>query len=313
MENNLPVYIAFITATLRIATPLIFAALGAVITEKSGVTNVGIEGIMIMGAFFAVVGTQVSGSPYLGIAFGALAGAVVALVHGFLSITLKADQVISGTAINILATAIPSLLLWMLFQRQGQSDTVPKITYSEGVKSFLMRIPLIGPFLADLNYFVLIAIILVILINFILNKTRWGLRLKAVGEHPEAADTLGISVVKMRYIAVIISGILAALGGVSLAIVSGNLYREGMINGRGFIAIAAMIFGNWNPVGALLASLLFGAAEALQIYGQALGLNIPSEVYYALPYILTMIAVTGFVKKSRAPKAIGKPYYKGQR
>lgn len=313
MENNLPVYLAFITATLRIATPLIFASLGAVITEKSGVTNIAIEGIMIMGAFFAVVGTELTGNPYLGALIGAIAGAIIALVHGTLSISLKADQIISGTSINILATAIPSLLLWMLFQRQGQSDTVMKITYSDGMKNFLMGIPLVGPFLADLNYFVFFALILAVLINFVLNRTRWGLRLKAVGEHPEAADTLGIRVVKTRYKAVIISGILAALGGAYLAVVSGNLYREGMINGRGFIAIAAMIFGNWSPLGSLLASLLFGAAEALQIYGQALGLNLPSELYYALPYILTMIAVTGFVKKSRAPKALGKPYMKGQR
>lgn len=313
METNLPVFVAFITATLRIATPLIFAALGGVITEKSGVTNVGIDGIMIFGAFFAIVGTQTTGSPVLGLLIGALAGALIALLHAFLSITLRADQVISGTAINMLAVGIPSLLLWMIFQRQGQSDTVPKIEYSPQIKEAIMKVPVVGPFIADLNYFVFLALILAFLLHFLLNKTRWGLRLRAVGEHPEAADTLGISVMATRYKAVILSGILAAIGGATLAVVSGNLYREGMINGRGFIAIAAMIFGNWTPIGALLASLLFGAAEALQIYGQSLGLNLPSELYYALPYILTMITVTGFVKKSRAPKAIGKPYFKGQR
>lgn len=311
--DNLPVWVAFLAATLRIATPLIFTALGGVITEKSGVTNVGLEGIMIIGAFFSVVGTGMSGNPYIGLLVGVIAGIVTALIHAFLSITLKADQVISGTAINMLAIAVPSLLLWMLFHRQGQSDTVEKIQFSQGAKDFLGSIPFIGRFLLELNYFVFLAIILAILLSLFLRKTKWGLRLRAVGEHPKAADTLGINVIRTRYLAVIMSGVFAALGGASLAIVSGNLYREGMINGRGFIALAAMIFGNWSPIGALFASLLFGAAEALQINGQSLGLNIPSEVYYALPYIITMVAVTGFVKKSRAPLSLGKAYEKGQR
>lgn len=309
MDNyQLPFIVTFISATLRIATPLIFTSLGGVITEKSGVTNIGLEGIMVMGAFFAVVGSQFTGNPYIGFVIGLIAGAVIAFIHAVLSITLKADQIISGTAINTLATALPSLMLWMIFQRQGQSDGVAQIRYSPELRDFLRSIPPIGPFILELDYMVFLAIFLAIFLTWVLNKTRWGLRLKAVGEHPKAADTLGINVIRTRYMAVIISGILAAAGGASLSIVSGNLYREGMINGRGFIAMAAMIFGNWTPIGAFLASLLFGAAEALQIKSQALGLSIPMEIYYILPYLLTMIAITAFGKKSHAPESLGKPY-----
>lgn len=309
MDNyQLPFIVTFLCATLRIATPLVLTSLGGVINEKSGVTNIGLEGIMVMGAFFAVVGTQVTGNPYIGFVTGLIAGAFIALIHAFLSITLRADQIISGTAINTLATALPSLLLWMLFQRQGQSDGVAQIRYTPQMREFLRSIPPIGSFILELDYMVFVAIFMAIFLTWVLNRTRWGLRLKAVGEHPKAADTLGINVIKMRYMAVIISGLLAAAGGASLSIVSGNIYREGMINGRGFIALAAMIFGNWTPLGAFFASLLFGAAEALQIKSQALGLSIPLEVYYILPYLLTMIAITSFGKKSRAPQALGKPY-----
>jgi len=305
---QLPFIVTFISATLRIATPLIFTSLGGVITEKSGVTNIGLEGIMVMGAFFAVVGSDFTGNPYLGFLIGIIAGALIALIHAALSITLKADQIISGTAINTLATALPSLMLWMMFQRQGQSDGVAQIRYSPELREFLRSIPPIGPFILELDYMVFLAIFLALFLTWVLNKTRWGLRLKAVGEHPKAADTLGINVIRTRYMAVVISGILAAAGGASLSIVSGNLYREGMINGRGFIAMAAMIFGNWTPIGAFFASLLFGAAEALQIKSQALGLAIPMEVYYILPYLLTMIAITAFGRKSHAPESLGKPY-----
>lgn len=309
MDNyQLPFIVTFISATLRIATPLIFTSLGGVITEKSGVTNIGLEGIMVMGAFFAVVGSDFTGNPYLGFLIGIIAGALIALIHAALSITLKADQIISGTAINTLATALPSLMLWMIFQRQGQSDGVAQIRYSPELREFLRSIPPIGPFILELDYMVFLAIFLALFLTWVLNKTRWGLRLKAVGEHPKAADTLGINVIRTRYMAVVISGILAAAGGASLSIVSGNLYREGMINGRGFIAMAAMIFGNWTPIGAFFASLLFGAAEALQIKSQALGLAIPMEVYYILPYLLTMIAITAFGRKSHAPESLGKPY-----
>ncbi len=307
---QMPFLVAFIAATLRISTPLILTSMGGVINEKSGVTNIGLEGIMVMGAFFAVVGSEYTKNPWIGLLVGILGGIVTAGIHAFLSISLKADQIISGAAINTLATAIPSLLLFILFGLQSQSEGVARISYSPQVRAALGKIPYIGAFLLELNYMVFFALILVAVLSWMLNRSRWGLRLKAVGEHPKAADTLGISVIKTRYQAVILSGILAAMGGSSLSIVSGSIYRDGMINGRGFIAMAAMIFGNWTPLGALGASLLFGAAEALQIKSQSFGLPIPTEFYYILPYLMTMIAITAFGKKSHAPAALGTPYSK---
>lgn len=311
--NQMPFIIGFLAATLRIATPLILTSLGGLINEKSGITNIGLEGIMIMGAFFAVVGSEYSGNAYIGLAVGILAGVLTSLIFAFLSIHLKADQIISGTAINTLAAAIPSLLLWALFGMQSQSNGVARIAYSPRAREIIGSIPLIGAFMLELNYMVFVALILVAVFTWLLNKSRWGLRLRSVGEYPKAADTLGIKVYMTRYKAVLLSGALAAMGGASLSIVSGNIYRDGMINGRGFIALAAMIFGNWTPLGALGASLLFGAAEALQIRSQSFGLPIPTEVYYILPYLLTMIAITAFGKRSHAPAALAKPYEKGQR
>lgn len=313
MNNALPLWVAFIASTLRIATPLIFTALGGVISERSGVVNIGLEGMMITGAFFAVIGSQYTGSAYIGLLIGMAAGAIMALLHAFLSITLRADQTISGTAINTLSGALASILLFILLNRQGQTDGVEKIAYSPEFREFLLKIPFVGRFLAELNFFVFLAIILVFVVNFFLFKTTWGLRLRSVGEHPKAADTLGISVFKTRYIAVLLSGVFAALGGASLSIGVNNIFRENMTNGRGFIALAAMIFGNWKPVGALFAAVLFGAAEATQIIAQRFDLPIPNEVYYALPYVLTMIAITGLVKSNRPPAAVGVPYEKGLR
>lgn len=281
-DTSLPILVAFIASTLRISTPLIFTALGGVITERSGVVNIGLEGMMITGAFFGVIGSQYTTNPWMGMLIGVVAGGLIALLHAFLSISLKADQVISGTAINTFAPALASILLFTLLNRQGQTDGVKKIAYTPEMRNFLLGIPVIGRFLTELNYFVFIALALVALVNFVLFHTVWGMRLRAVGEHPKAADTLGINVYRTRYIAVILSGMLAALGGASLSIGTNNLFREGMTNGRGFIALAAMIFGNWKPGGALLAALLFGAAEASQIIAQRFGLPIPNEFYYAL-------------------------------
>ncbi|MFZ2258377.1 MAG: ABC transporter permease [Clostridiaceae bacterium] len=309
-SQQMPFLVAFIAATLRISTPLILTSMGGVINEKAGVTNIGLEGIMIMGAFFAVVGSEYTNNAWIGLIVGILGGIVTSAIHAFLSISLKADQIISGTAINTLATAIPSLLLFILFGLQSQSEGVARIGYTPEIRTFLGSVPFIGPFLLELNYMVFFALFLVVVLSWFMNRSKWGLRLQAVGEHPKAADTLGINVIKTRYQAVIFSGILAAMGGASLSIVSGSIYRDGMINGRGYIAMAAMIFGNWTPLGALGASLLFGAAEALQIRSQSFGLPVPTELYYILPYLMTMVAITAFGKKSHAPAALGTPYNK---
>lgn len=311
MNNaGLPIIVALLASTLRLATPLIFAALGGLFSEKSGVVNIGLEGMLTIGAFFAVYGSFKTNNPWIGIIFAIISGAAIAAVHAFLSIHLKADQTISGVAINIFAAAITSYLLMVLFNRQGQTDGVTSLYYP---KEAMQSIPVIGKFLAELNWYVFIAIALVIVTNYIFYKTPLGLRIRAVGEHPKAADTLGISVYGIRYLCVILSGALAGLGGASLSLSNTNLFREGMVSGKGFIAIAAMIFGNYKPFGALWACLIFALADAFQIVAQGLGWPFPTEFYSAIPFIITMIVLSGFVGKTVPPAADGIPYEKGEK
>lgn len=304
------VLMSLIAGMLRTATPLIFAGLGGVFSERSGVVNIGLDGMMTIGAFFAVLGTYKSGSPLIGLLCAVIAGAVIAAVHAFLSITLKADQVISGTAINLFSTALASFLIFKIFKKGGQTDIVPSLPYH--VPNFIANIPFFGPIIKDLNWFVILAVIAVIIANFVLFKTPVGLRIRAVGEHPAAADTLGINVYVVRYACVILSGALAGLGGAALTGIT-PLYREGMISGRGFIALAAVIFGNWKPFGTMWACLLFAFGSSFEIAAQGFGWSLPSEFYSSIPYILTMLALAGFVGKTTAPAADGQPYNKGSR
>ncbi|ADL50485.1 ABC transporter permease [Clostridium cellulovorans] len=303
------VILDIIATTLRLATPLIFAALGGVISEKSGVVNIGIEGMLVTGAFFAVAGTLATDSLIVGVMCGMAAGAAIAALHAVLSIKFKADQVISGVAINILAGALSSYLIFQFYDIHSQTAGIEPMSYP---REMFEKIPVIGRVLGQLNWYVYGAIILVILVHFVFKKTALGLRIRAVGEHPKAADTMGVNVIRLRYICVLLSGVFAGLGGASLAM-NNMLFREGMVSGRGFIALAAVIFGNWNPVGAFLACLLFGFADALKIQAPALGWSLPTEVYFAMPYVLTMLALAGFVGKTTAPAADGVPYEKGSR
>ncbi len=304
--------IALIASTLRIATPLIFTALGGMFSERSGVVNIGLEGMMTIGAFFAVYGTYITGNPVMGMVFAAVAGGLLAFLHAFLSIHLKADQVISGTAINLFATALSSFLIYILFGgKGGQTDLVTLLPYN--LPEFIAKIPVIGEILSGLNWFVILAIVLVFVSHFVLYKTSIGLRIRSVGEHPKAADTLGINVYLVRYVCVILSGMLAGLGGAALSIGVTPIYREGMIAGRGFIALAAVIFGNWTPIGSFGACLLFAFGESFQIFAQGLGWSLPSEVFTIIPYLLTMLALAGFVGKTNAPAASGEAYEKNGR
>jgi general nucleoside transport system permease protein len=309
--HNITVIMGVIASTFLLATPLIFAGLGGVFSEKSGVVNIGLDGMMIMGAFFGVYGSYLTGSAVVGIVFALIAGAAMAAIHAFLSITLKANQIVSGTAINLFSAALSSFLIVKLFGRGGQTDGVNGLPWN--VPKFINDIPVVGTFMSNINWFVIIALILVAISHYILYKTPLGLRIRSVGEHPKAADTLGINVYSMRYLCVIISGALAGLGGAALSLGVTPLYREGMVSGRGFIALAAMIFGNWKPKGTLLACLLFGFAEAFQIKAQSFGWSLPTELYSSSPYILTMLALAGFVGKTKPPAADGEPYEKGQR
>lgn len=302
--------IALLTATLRTATPLIFAGLGGVFSERSGVVNIGLEGMMIMGAFFSVLGTYKTGSPLIGVLCAIIAGGLIALIHAYLSITLRADQIISGTAINLFASALASFLIFKIFKKGGQTDIVASLPYN--VPASIKGIPIIGSILSGINWFVILAIILVFVTNFIIFKTPLGLRIRSVGEHPSAADTLGINVYKIRYLCVIISGALAGLGGAALIGIT-PVYREGMVAGRGFIALAAMIFGNWKPFGTMWACMLFAFGGSFEIFAQGFSWHLPQEFYSSIPYLLTMLALAGFVGKTTPPAADGQPYEKGER
>jgi general nucleoside transport system permease protein len=297
---------ALLAAMLRYATPLAFAALGGLFSERSGVVNIGLEGMMLMGAFFAVWGSDLTGSWALAILIAAGAGAAMGLLHAIFSVTLRTDQIVGGTAINFLALGITSYLFFKLYGQQGTpSDisTIPNVHLSFLGEGF------IGDVFGGLNIMIWVAIALVVLTWVFMFKTTLGLRIRAVGEHPRAADTVGINVYAVRYAAVTFSGVLAAIGGAYLSIGFGNSFTENMTAGRGFIALAALIFGNWRPFGAAAACLLFGFSSALGVNLQAYSLSI-STLFTALPYFLTLVAVAGVIGRSTPPAADGIPYKK---
>lgn len=301
--------IAIIASALRLATPLIFASIGGVFSERSGVVNIALEGIMINGAFFSILTVHYFNNPWLGVLAGIIAGILTSLLLGVLAIHLRANQVVTGVAINLLSVSLTAFLLEVVWHRSGQTDPVKGIIAKP--IPFIEKIPVIGPLTSELTPFVYLAFLTVGVSYYILYKTPLGLRIRAVGEHPKGADTVGIDVYKIRYICVMISGALAGLSGATLSLGTISLFREGMTSGKGFIALAAMIFGKWHPVGALLASLFFGLTEAIQINASSLGLGfLPSEFLQTIPYVATILALAGLVGKAVAPAASGQPYQK---
>lgn len=286
--------VALLNTTLRMATPLILAALGGVFSQRSGIVNIALEGIMLIGAFMAMAFSYITGNPWIGVLAAMIAGILIAAIHAVISIELKADQVISGTAINILAVGLTGFLLQTMFSHAGQSPSVNKV--SNWTIPVIKKLPIIGDIIGEHIPFVYISLLLVAVTYWVLWKTPFGLRVRAVGEHPAAADSVGINVKGIRYISVLLSGLLAGLGGASLSIGLLDVFVENMTAGRGFIALAAMTFGNVTPQGALLAALLFGFADSLQMLAQTIGLNfIPRQFLLMLPYILTILALTGIV------------------
>lgn len=304
--NNLNFFSDYLIATLRLAVPLAFAALGGLYSERSGVLNIALEGMLLTGAFTTATATFYTGNPWLGILASLIAGGLVGLLHAVLCVTLCVDQLVSGLAINLVAAGLTSFLARLVFSGSStqQLSGIGAITIPG-----LANIPLIGPLLFQSDFLVYLLFILVILTTYILFKTSFGLTLRAVGESPKAADTAGISVAFVRYIAVVISGCLASLGGAYLTLVQVRFFAEGMSAGKGFIAIAALIFGRWHPIGSALACLLFGATEALQLRIQALGANIPYQFLVMLPYAIALLALVSKLGKSTPPKALGTPYF----
>jgi len=301
------VWSALFAATLRFATPLLFAALGGIMSERSGVINIGLEGMMLMGAFFGIFGADVFGSWFLGMLLGIAAGGVLGLAHAVFSIALRADQVVSGVGINFLAAGITGYVFIAHYGSQGTPGEVPSVPDIE--LPVIKDIGFIGEVIGDMNLLTWMSLLLVPVLALYLYRTPGGLRLRSVGEKPRAADSVGIPVQRTRYMAVIASGCLAGLGGVYLSVGLVHSFNQGMTAGRGFIALAAVIFGKWRPGGALAAALLFGFSTAL---AQRLPAFSPSAavLFQALPYVLTLIAVAGIIGRSRPPAAVGQPYVK---
>lgn len=325
------IIISFLSSMLQFATPIILAGLGGVICENAGVVNIALEGMMRMGGFFAVLGSYISstkidpilgsrdplaGNPWIGILLAIIIGVLAGLLHGYISISLKGNQIVSGVAINVFALGGMTFFLERYFNTTGHSPSVNAFM-GKPLIPILTKIPIIGELFRVMNIFVWLALILPFVLHFFLYNTPWGLRLRAVGEHPKAADTLGIDVYKVRYFAVIMSGIFAALAGASMSIGQLDLFDNHMPAGLGFIALASMIFGKWKPIGTLLAALFFMLANVLQIFIQTYApsvLNIiPRGFFLALPYILTILILAGFVGKATAPAADGVPYEKGEK
>ena len=305
--------VAVLNATVRISTPLVLGALCGLMGERAAVINIGIEGQMLMSAFVAFLFNVWTGNPYISIIPGVLTGALLGLLLAFMAVTLKIDQIIGGTVINILAVGVSGFLNRQLFFEQG-SVFGGQVPHAPGVLPrlhvpFLADIPTVGK-IFDQQPITIIAILLVIVTHFILFHTRWGLRTRAVGEHPRAADTVGINVFRIRYICVLISGALAGLSGAYMGIGVAGRFNEGMTAGKGFLGLAAMIFGNWNPGTAFMGSLIFGFFDSWQEKLAILQVGIPGEILAMAPYIATMIVLSGFIGRVRMPAADGIPYEK---
>jgi simple sugar transport system permease protein len=306
MEDLLGTAGSLLDSTVHNATPLIFAALGGLFSERSGVVNIGLEGLMLISAFSGVVGAYFTGSALVGLLAALMAGLIFALIHALMCITFEADQIISGTAINLLAIGGTGFLMVTIF---GAGGTSPRV---EGFGSvaipLLSDIPVVGASLFDQSLLVYLMYIMVPVVYFVVFRTTFGLRLRATGEVPEAVDTAGINVQRMRYYGVGLSGLLSACGGVYLSMGLLTAFTENMTGGRGFIALAALIFGRWNPIGAAGAALLFGFAQAVTF--RVSEQTVPVEFIQMFPYVLTIIALAFFGGRAIAPAAIGKPYRK---
>jgi general nucleoside transport system permease protein len=288
--------VAFVAQTIRIAIPYLFAASGGVVAERAGVVSLTLEGFMLTGAFAATLGSYYSGSPWIGVLCGIGGGLLFGLIHAVASIRYRADQIVTGIAINLLAVGLTRFFLLMAFDSSSNSPRVPGFGITGDATSLtgaLLRNPLVW-----------LGLLSIPAAAWLVHQTPFGLRVRAVGEHPAAAETLGVPVRRVRYFAVALSGILAGLGGVYLAL-DQHQFTDSMTAGRGFIALAAIIFGRWEPVRAGLACLLFAAAETLQIQLQGMQ-GIPSQFVQMIPYVLTIVAVGGFVARSTPPAALGK-------
>jgi len=296
---------ALFAAMLRFATPLLFGALGGIVSERSGVVNIGIEGMMLMGCYFGIYGADIGGSWVIGLLVAMIAGGVLALVHAVFSVTLRADQIVGGVAINLLALGVTGYLYVDRYGERGTPDDVARVpdVSLPGVRD----IPFVGDAIGKTNLLTWLALVAVAVLGLVLFRTRFGLRLRAIGEHPRAAETVGLSVIRTRYLAVVLSGMLAALGGAYLSIGFLGSFTQNITAGRGYIALAVVICGKWRPSLALVFALLFGFSSAIAQRLPAFSES-GAVLFQALPYVLTIVVVAGVIGRSRPPAAVGQPY-----
>lgn len=296
---------------VRMSTPILLPALGEIFGQRSGILNLGLEGTMLMGALGGFLGAYFSGNLWIGVLLAMVFGVIYSLLMAFLAVTVQANQVIAGTALTILGGGLATFIFRVVF---GIRDLPPTIQPFPVLSiPVLSKIPVIGPILFEQNILVYLTFILVFVAAFVLDRTTFGLKVKAVGEHPQAADAKGINVYLIRYLCVMIGGAMAGLGGAFLSIGFMNTYLDGMAAGRGFIAIAVVIFARWHPYRALGAALLFGLANSLQLKLQAIGVPVPHQFLLALPYALTVLVLIGVSKKAEFPAAFTLPYARGER
>ena len=317
---NLGIIALLVSSTLIYSAPLIYTALGGVFSERSGIVNVGLEGIMVIGAFSSVMFNLTfadqlgSWTPWLALLAAGLFGSIFSLIHALATVNLRADHIISGTVLNLVAPSLGIFLTRVFFSGKGQTEMIRK---SFGYFNFpvLAKIPVIGQiFFTKTSLPAYVGIGIAIIAWILIYKTSFGLRLRSVGEHPQAADTLGINVYKIRYIGVLLSGFLGGIGGGVLAQSISMNFSHVTVAGQGFMAMAAMIFGKWNPIGAMAAALFFGFAQSLAVVGSQIPIisSIPSVFLQIAPYIITIIVLVGFVGQSRGPAAGGKNYIKSK-
>ncbi len=296
--------IGFLASTIRLASPILLAALGEIFGQRSGILNLGIEGIMLMGALGGIVGAAFTNNIWLGIILGTVSGVAMGLLMAFLSVTFRVNQVLSGLSIYYLGLGLSTFLY--------RPFAPLRVTPLEPVSiPLLSQIPVIGPALFQQDALAYLTLILVPVFGIVLFRTTFGLKVKAVGENPKAADTLGINVYRTRYLCVILGGALAGLAGAYLPLALTGIFFEGMTVGRGFIAVAIVYFGKWSPYRTLVGGLVFGGAFALQIKFQALGVAIPYQFLLMLPYILTVVVLVIVSRKARGPASLGIPYERG--
>ncbi len=311
MDFSIVALIALLASSIRIATPLALAGMGETVSEKAGILNIGLEGMMLMGAFTGFLTTFFTDNILLGALAGILTGIAFSLLHAVLSIEFKADQTIVGLALNFLALGLTSFVFLKIF---GQSTVLPSCRMISGLEiPLLSNIPFVGEILFSQDIVVYFMLFTAVLLYIFMNKTQWGIHLTAVGMYPRAADTVGISVRKVRYLAATVNGFLSGLAGAYLVFGQLGFFMENLTSGKGYIALVAVILGRRNPFGVLLATIVFGFANALQFSLQTMGWNIPSQTFSMFPYVVTVVALLFSIGKSSDPAALGQPYERDQR